>query len=332
VGSKVRTKSGINALRVDQRTGEYRRKSGVVSVSVLKSSRTWLTVCVALSTLLVAFVASGLGASSRAGADPVPAYFYLDVGASESLGFQPTPDTPHGVPTDEGYANDLVAYEAGRGIDLELTQVGCPGETTTTMLNGDDHCYGGVDTQLAAAMTFLSDHQDEQGIVTIDLGFNNVRRCLHREVDDDACVDKQLSDVRAELPLIVQSLKSVAGPGVTFVGLGHYDPYLAFELRSGPAVDFAHHSERVMDELNGILQYVYSSTGVAMADVDDYFDGKDRSPVTLAGVGTVPNNVAQICDLTWMCASAPYGPDFHPDDEGYSTITEAIKAVLPAPW
>lgn len=296
------------------------------------SSRTWLTTSVAMATLLVAFAASGLGAPSRAGADTVPAYFYLDVGASESLGFQPTPDTPHGVPTDEGYANDLVAYEAARGIDLELTQVGCPGETTTSMLNGDDHCYGGDDTQLAAAMTFLSDHQDEQGIVTIDLGFNNVRRCMLRQTDNEACVDKQLSDVRAELPLVVKSLKSVAGPNVTFVGIGHYDPYLAFELRGAASTDFAHDSERVMDRLNGVLQYVFSGSGVPMADVDAYFDGKDRSMVTLSGVGSVPNNVAQICQLTWSCASAPYGPDFHPDDEGYSTIAQSIEAVLPAPW
>lgn len=298
----------------------------------MKSPRTWLTALVATTTMLVAFAATGAGASGRAGADVTSSYFYLDVGASESLGFQPTPDTPHGVPTEEGYANDLVAYEAARGIDLDLTQVGCPGETTTTMLSGDDHCYGGADTQLAAAMTFLSDHQNEQGIVTIDLGFNNVRHCLHRLIDDDACVERELNNVRVDLPLIVQSLKSVAGPGVTFVGLGHYDPYLADELRGGSVADFARDSEHVMDRLNGILQYVYSGADIPLADVDDFFDGKDRSPVTLSGVGTVPNNVAHICELTWMCASAPYGPDFHPDDAGYATIAAAIEAVLPAPY
>lgn len=296
-----------------------------------KTSRTWLAVSVG-TLLLAGSAVFGLGASSPAGADPVPAYFYLDVGGSESLGFQPTPETPRGVPTDEGYANDLVTYEAGRGIDLELTQVGCPGETTTTMLSGDDHCYDGVDTQLDAAMTFLSEHQDEQGIVTIDLGFNNLRRCLVHQTVDDTCVESQLNTVRTDLALIIKSLKSVAGPNVTFIGLDHYDPYLAFETRGGDAVDFAHDSERVMDRLNGILQYVYSSSGVPMADVDAFFDGKDRTLVTLPGVGAVPNNVAQICQLTWTCASAPYGPDYHPDDEGYSTIAEAIEAVLPAPW
>lgn len=323
---------GYGARGADECTVIIDEKNGVEAVNVLKSPRTKLTVCVATLSLLVAFGTSSVGPSSRAGADPTPAYFYLDVGASESLGFQPTPDTPHGVPTDEGYANDLVSYEAARGIDLELTQVGCPGETTTSMLSGDDHCFGGAGTQLAAAMSFLSAHQDEQGIVTIDLGFNNVRRCLHHETDDETCVENRLDDVRADLPLIVQSLKSVAGPGVTFVGLGHYDPYLAFELRGGDAVDFAHESEEVMDRLNGVLQYVYSSLNVPMADVDSYFEGKDRTPVTMTGEGTVPTSVAEICALTWECAAPPYGPDFHPDDEGYATIAAAIEAVLPAPW
>ncbi|HEV7958455.1 MAG TPA: SGNH/GDSL hydrolase family protein, partial [Acidimicrobiales bacterium] len=270
--------------------------------------------------------------SGEASANPPPSSFYLAVGASESLGFQPTPDTPHGVPTDEGYANDLVSYEAARGITLDLTQVGCPGETTTTMLSGNDHCYGGVDTQLATAMNFLSEHQGEQGIVTIDLGFNDVRHCMRHQIVDEACVKQQLDDVRSDVPLIVQSLKSVAGPDVTFVGLGHYDPYLAYELEGGDASVFARESEHVMNRLNGVLRYAYSSDNVPMADVDEFFDGRDRTPVELSGVGMVPNDVAHICQLTWMCATAPYGPDFHPDDAGYATIAAAIEAVLPSPW
>src|ERR1700733_1593920 len=50
--------------------------------------------------------------------------FYLDVGASTSLGFQPTGIPAHnGKRTDTGYANDLVAYEAKRGIHLTMRQV-----------------------------------------------------------------------------------------------------------------------------------------------------------------------------------------------------------------
>lgn len=207
-------------------------------MSLLKSSRTSPAV-VPIVIALLSLVTSTLALSTRANADPTPSYFYLAIGASESLGFQPTPDTPHGVPTDEGYTDNLVTYEAARGITLDLTQVGCPGETTTTMLTGNDHCYGGVDTQLATAMNVLSEHQSEQGIVTIDIGFNNVRLCLRHHFVNEVCVKQQLHDVRSDLPLIVQSLKRTAGPDVTFVGLGHYDPYLAYELHGGGAIDFA---------------------------------------------------------------------------------------------
>lgn len=300
-------------------------------MSLLKSSRTSLAVVLIVIALLSS-VTSTIVLSTRASADPTPSSFYLAIGASESLGFQPTPDTPHGLPTDEGYTDDLVTYEAARDITLDLTQVGCPGETTTTMLTGNDHCYGGVDTQLATAMNFLSEHQSEQGIVTIDIGFNNVRLCLRHHFVDEACVKQQLHDVRSDLPLIVQSLKSIAGPDVTFVGLGHYDPYLAYELHGGGAIDFARESESVINRLNGVLRYVYSSENVPMADVDEFFDGRERTPVDLSGVGTVPDNVAHICQLTWMCATAPYGPDFHPDDAGYATIAAAIESVLPSPW
>jgi GDSL-like Lipase/Acylhydrolase family len=300
-------------------------------VSLFKCSRTPLVVVLIVFALL-SFVTSTVLFPTRANADPTSSYFYLAIGASESLGFQPTPDTPHGVPTDEGYTDDLVTYEAARGITLDLTQVGCPGETTTTMLTGNDHCYGGVDTQLATAMNFLSAHQGEQGIVSIDIGFNNVRLCLRHHIVDKVCVKQQLDDVRTDLPLIVQSLKSVAGSDVTFVGLDHYDPYLAYELDGGGDIDFARQSESVMNRLNGVLRYVYSSENVPMADVDEFFDGRDRTPVDLSGVGTVPNNVAHICQLTWMCAAAPYGPDFHPDDAGYAAIAAAIESVLPSPW
>lgn len=291
-------------------------------------------IALAAIVLVAALFSTGALSPTRAGADTtgVTSYFYLAIGASESLGFQPTSVSPRGERTDGGYADDLVAYEAARGLSLDLTQVGCPGETTTTMLTGEDHCYGGVDTQLAAAMSFLSDHYGEPGLVTIDLGFNNVRLCLRDQTDDPDCVRQQLETVRTDLPLIIQSLKSVAGPGVTFVGLGHYDPYLADELRGATDASFAAHSERAMNRLNGVLRFVYSSEDLPMADVDNYFDGHDDSPTTLAGVGVVANNVAHICELTWMCDPPPYGPDFHPNDAGYALIAAAIEAVLPAPY
>ena len=298
----------------------------------LKCSRTHLTVLFAVVALLTGATTTSMALTSSAGADVTPAYFYLAVGASESLGVQPTADSRHGTRTDEGYANDIVSYEAARGITLDLTQTGCPGETTTTMLTGDDHCYGGVDTQLSTAMNFLSTHYDEQGIVTIDLGFNNLLHCLHHASGDDMCASVQLMKVRAEFTLIVQALKSVAGPGVTFVGLGHDDPYLGDDIRGPEGAEIAERSTHVIDQLNSVLRSVYSGLDVAIADVDTAFDGHDDTLVNVPVLGIVPNNVAHICELTWMCAVAPYGPNIHPNVDGYEVIATAIEAVLPSPW
>ena len=62
--------------------------------------------------------------------------FYLDIGGSESLGFQPTGISGHnGERTNTGYANDLLLREGLKGVALQLQQVGCPGDTVQSMLN-----------------------------------------------------------------------------------------------------------------------------------------------------------------------------------------------------
>lgn len=295
-----------------------------------------------LESLLVALVVAaspllGLISGSVAGADASTTAistsgFYLDLGGSASVGMQPTTVDPKGQPTDDGYANDLVAYEASRGVSLQLTELGCPGESTETMLNGGDHCYGLHDTQFTEALKFLRSHEDDEGIVTIDLGFNNLRRCFHDQTVDGTCVKNQLAEVRQQLPTILEGLENVAGPGVTIVGLGHYDPFLADALQGPSGAQFAEESADTISSLNAALQRVYVHAGIAMATVGTAFDSRDVERVMLTGVGMVADNVAHTCELTWMCESAPYGPNVHPNDEGYATIASAIENVLKSPF
>jgi len=42
--------------------------------------------------------------------------------------------------------------------------------------------------------------------------------------------------------------------------------------------------------------------------------------VTLPGIGTVPLNVALICQWTWECAPPPRGPNEHANKIGYRVI------------
>ena len=274
------------------------------------------------------FALAGLGGTSVAGASaPV---FYLDIGASASVGVQPTPLNPDGAPTARGYANDLVALEAAKGVALELTQIGCPGESTTTMLYGGDRCYQSPATQMSTAIAFLQSHYSQTGIVTVDLGFNNVVKCLRLASGVSTCLEQGIDTVRQELPRILSTLQAAAGPNVHFVGVGHYDPFLASALLGTTGMATATESLGAMTMLNDTITGIYQSFLMPTAKVARAFRSFDRVLTARAGVGKVATNVAEACNLTWMCQPAPYGPNLHPNDAGYRAIAASIAATLPA--
>jgi lysophospholipase L1-like esterase len=286
-------------------------------------------------TLLVVLCASlavlGVTGASTAGAVDTPTYFYLDLGGSASVGFQPTPTDPRGEPTSSGYSNDIVTYEAARGLNLHLTELGCPGETITTMFYGG-RCYPPGDSQLQEASSFLYSHFNDTGFVTLDLGFNDVHPCLANETVDETCVQNQLNAIAVELPVILKVLQSAAGPRVSFIALDHYDPYLAYEAFDPSAAAFASKASDVITRLNILLDQIYLSAGVPVAQVDTAFQSQNFSRSRLKGVGEVPRNVLTACELTWMCQSAPVGHDLHPNNAGYAVIARAIEKVLPPPF
>jgi lysophospholipase L1-like esterase len=285
---------------------------------------------VLISSVLVLCVALGSIGSSTAGADTSVPGFYLVIGGSGSLGVQPTADYPKGQRTDDGYADYFVAAEAAKGVALDLHEIGCSGETTNDMLHGD-RCYPLPDTQLNEAISFLKAHQDENGLVTIDLGFNDLLPCLHHDSNNSVCVEKQLRTVREQLTEIIGLLKDVAGPKVEFIGVGHYDPYIADSLRGRGGDDLAESSLHIVRHLDGVLAAVYHSFGIPIADVGSAFKIDSTAPVAIAGSRTEPENVAEACLLTWMCQPPPFGPNIHPNDAGYQTIATAIEDVF-VPW
>jgi lysophospholipase L1-like esterase len=246
--------------------------------------------------------------------------FYLDLGASVSVGFQPTAAAPRGQRTNHGYANYLVALEAAKGVTLQLTQLGCPGESTAAMLNGSGSCYRSPATQqLALAVSFLRAHSGEPGLVTVDFGFNDVVACLKKGAAQ-SCLGPQLAVVGRDLPRILNILKAVAGPQVRFVGVGHYDPFLAYARSGAEGKADAAKSLAGINSLNRVLSDTYKAYSIPMADVAGAFkiEGSDGA--------------AEACAMTWMCQPPPLGPNIHPNDVGYLTIANAIAAKIPATW
>jgi hypothetical protein len=276
------------------------------------------------------------GAASASAAVPVKlTAFYLDIGGSESLGFQPTGISGHnGERTNTGYANDLLLREGLKGVALQLQQVGCPGDTVQSMLNTTqaDACYQPPKTQLTTSIAFLQAHPTGQGLVTIDIGSNNIRPCLEADPVNQACVATALAAVRVDLPKILTQLKAVASPTTHFVGLEYSDPFLGYYIKGvdGPARAAA--TLVAVDQFDTLLGNIYTQRGITTAAVPTYFDMNVATPTAVPNVGTLPLNVEEACLLSWFCYGTPFGPDDHPSNAGYSMIAAAIEAVLPKSW
>jgi len=258
--------------------------------------------------------------------------FYLAVGASSSLGYQPM-----GIPggrehaTKRSYANDLVELQAKRGVKLSLLQIGCPGETAASMLTAVDHCFPTTNGQLHQAVQFLQGHRNQAGVVTVDLGFNDVRACLTRPTLDQGCANAGVAAVRRSMPKVLKELQSAAGPRVRFVGMLVADPFLAHYLHGPSGRTDAAATLTTMNQLNAVLRADFAAAHIPVADVAFTFQSDDQNLVSLAGVGPVPTNVAAVCHLTWMCSPSPWGPDDHPNDVGYMAIAKTVDAVLANP-
>jgi lysophospholipase L1-like esterase len=262
--------------------------------------------------------------------------FYLVIGGSSSLGMQPT-----GVPsrngrlTSSGYADDLVGFlRRDKGVNFDVAHVGCPGETAQSLLdvNNGGRCNRGGTPQLTKAINYLVANQARTGFVSIDVGFNDVRPCRTATTVDATCMSRGMAFVSSDLPQIIQQLKAAAGPHVFFVGLEYNDPFLADFMSgsAGPAVATATLED--MNQLNAMLNRIYSAAGIAVANVPAGFQMNVTTRIEVPNVGEVPENVEMTCQLTWMCQSAPFGPDDHPDNAGYMVIAESIAAVLPSEW
>lgn len=290
------------------------------------SKNTWrlavLAACVTAALILV-----GQLRDPVAGADDVAPPYLLALGASESVGVQPTALHPHGERTDEGYANVLTRLEERRWPGLALVQLGCPGATTSTMLHGAGRCLYGEGTQLAEALRFLHTHPSSV-LVTVDLGFNDLLPCLRGHAVDPSCVETQVTVVHAQLLATLRALRAAAPAGASIVGVGHYDPYLGDYLNGVTGQSFASATLSTFQRLDQVLRSTYAEEGVTMADVAHAFAMGDGPTRDASAAGQAPPDVRRVCALTWMCARPPYGPNLHPNDTGYAVIADTLARAI----
>ncbi len=283
---------------------------------------------VALAAVVATAVTLASGCSARAPngqASPRISY-YLALGDSLSRGVQPDP-AGASIPTRQGYADQLYAVLRRGNPGLRLVKLGCPGETTSTMVHGGICSYSGG-SQLAAAASFLRAHRGRVSLITIDIGANDPDSCMTRSSFGSvaSCVVTSFPDTLVNLRTIMARLRAAGGGKVRIIGMSYYVPTLA-EWRNGLLGEtLARISEGVVVEYNRLLAGIYQEFGARVADVFDAFHSGDFSgQVTLRGIGSVPPNVAAICRWTWECASAPRGPNEHADAAGYSVIAQTFR-------
>jgi len=275
---------------------------------------------------VVAALTSAGAAGSPAGRVSPKTSYYLALGDSLSQGVQPDP-AGASVPTGQGYADRLYAALRRGDPGLRLVKLGCNGETTGTMIGGGGSCRYPAGSQLAAAVGFLRAHRGQVSLITMDIGANDPDSCITRPdiVRMATCVTRSFPETTANLTKIMYRLRAAAGDQVRIIGMNYYVPALA-EWRDGPLGQaVARMSERVVAGYNQMLTAVYEAFGARVADVFGAFHSADfTGRVTVPGVGTVPRNVAAICQWTWECALPPRGPNVHARPAGYGVIARAF--------
>ena len=285
-------------------------------------------------------VASVVATAAMAGATPALAArhtttasahtYYLSLGDSLAQGVQPN-SSGQSVETKQGYPDQLFAGLRLGNPTLKLVKLGCPGETTGTMINGGICSYT-EGNQLAAAAAFLTSHPGKVQLVTIDIGANDLNPCLALSDINQIvqCLQGVFPTIQANLTTIMQTLTTASGSAAPpIIGMAYYDPELAFWLQGTHASKiFAKDSVALAEGFNNLLSGVYTHFGAKVADVFKAFHTSQfNARVTLPAFGRVPKDVGYICSYTWMCAAPPVGPNIHANKLGYGVIASTFLST-----
>ena len=130
---------------------------------------------------------------------------YLALGTSLAVGFQPGQ-----AKTDRGIRRRPVAADGRADPGLTLRNVGCPGETSRSMINGmHSLCHYAAGSQLDAAVAFLEAHPGQVAFITIDVGANDLLDgCLEGHPPDRPGMrDRPLPRLQGRLTHIVDDAR-----------------------------------------------------------------------------------------------------------------------------
>ena len=276
-----------------------------------------------LMSCVMAGTAAASGTAQAASTSPM---YYVSLGDSYSVGYQP------GLGATPGYTA-VVA----RATHLTLVNFGCGGATTTSLIssigcpNVLPHTAGAVSypttTQAAAAEAFLTAHRGHIGLITVSISGDDVTACA-TQPNPISCVSNAVASITKNVTSLATALRSAAGPGIPLIGLTYPDVILgAYVYPKQPppagAVSLAKLSVVAFKSLiNPALAKAYAAANGSLVDVTKATGAYIPLTETTrdSPYGTVPVAVANVCSLTWFCAKG----NIHATTKGYTLIGRLV--------
>lgn len=259
----------------------------------------------------------------------------IALGDSLSVGVQPGLGGAGRI-TSQGYPRQLAARLRADGRTVKLHELGCGGATSESLIQGRVECapagdepYANEDpstSQLAYATGLLSRLHGQQVVVTVDVGGNDVGRCLQGGALKSACVTEAGGRIEENLEAVIGRLRAVS-PDAPVVVMDLYDPFLGlWEDHPGTRATLRDVHAAVIADVNAGIRRAAESTGARLAPVS-------RAMFQDAPIGDLaeasPASVEATCRYTWMCVQPPLIRDIHLRREGHKVVADAMFAVLP---
>ncbi len=275
------------------------------------SSNTSSTTAAPSSTPSSAGSAPGAGPSGTpTPTPPADARLVLGLGDSLAAGYQPG----RGDVRDTAYPARFAQLLTTRGTPTAVVNLGCSGETASSMVDGG-RCTYPRGSQLAQAEAELRAREGHVAAVTLDIGANDVLSCLDRGGVDPGCASEAVGSAAAGVDTILTRLRNAAGPGVPIALVLYYDPFQVVPVITAENKAAIHEQ---WQHLNTALATKAAPHGATVVDLGAVF-GTDST-------GSAPTTDSPVCQLTWMCTQG----DFHLTDTGAEKVAQAIGDALPA--
>lgn len=269
------------------------------------------------------------------GDDPGPdALRVVSLGDSLAVGVQPKL-LGGGQETSQGYPRRFAKALRDEGTGVRLTELGCGGATSSSILTGGRECAPGRDTpyrnedpstsQASWAEGVLSSTKGQRRLVLVDVGGNDVGACYSTGRVLPGCIARAGAALRKNLDELLGRLRLVDRTVPVGV-LTLYDPLLGLwddQPASRPLLAREHRT--FLLRVNGAITAAARRHG---ATVVDLAGAMEQSAPLDPSSEIRPRAVAAVCRYTWMCVSAPRTPDIHLRADGYELAGRAALSAL----